>query len=45
MVVASLFLTISIPGMNLDSPKSIMRNCSPIARYADSIHLRESETT
>jgi hypothetical protein len=43
LVHASLFLTISIPRMNLASPKSVMQNCFPMARFADSIHFRESE--
>jgi hypothetical protein len=44
MVLASLFLKMSTPRINLASTKSVMRNCSPIAGFADSIHMSKSET-
>jgi hypothetical protein len=44
MVLASMFLTTSIPRMNLTTPKSLMQNWVPMIRFADSVHSRDSET-
>jgi hypothetical protein len=44
MVPAAMFVTMSIPRMNLASPKSVTRNCSPMAHFADVIHSSKSKT-